>query len=296
MFLPEGPMTDRTTLTPYLEAEIEALEPLEFLALAPGHNPLHVLELLRAEDGALQLHVPGRPPIAPELPVEVHSRLRDLGFTSEDAADRNKPWTLEAGTAAEAVDLAYRVLGQAFGEKPDVSLDVVHGSRKAEREAEKKLADLREQIRGLLLEINEGPCECDSDQDFTIPVGDVQVIVAPRLIPGGVTVVRVFCVTNVGFTVTPELGLFLARLNFDLMFGRFALDAERNAIWFDEILLGDQLSKEVLRFTMKVVAATADEWDDRIKQMFGGSTYQDVIQKRVVSEVPNIKPGVGGYL
>ena len=289
-------MTDPTALTPYLESEIEALEPHAYLAIAPGHNPLHMLELQRTEDGRLELHVPGRPSFVSEPSVDLRSRLGDLGFTSEDSADGSKPWTLGVATGAEAIERMYRVLSQVFGEKPDAPLDVIHGSHKAEREAHKNLEAVRSRLRGLLEEIHDGPCECDSDQDFTIPVGDVHVTLAPRLIPGGITVVRVFCVTNVGFNVTPELGLFLARLNFNLMFGRFALDAERNAIWFDESLLGDQLNKEVLEFTMKVVATTADEWDDRIQQMFGGSTYQDVIEKRVVSEVPSIKPGAGGYL
>ena len=58
-------MTDPTHLTPYLESEIEALEPLDFLALAPVRDPLHVLELRRTEEGRLQLRVPGRPFIAP---------------------------------------------------------------------------------------------------------------------------------------------------------------------------------------------------------------------------------------
>ena len=223
-------MTDRNTLTPYLESEIDRLEPLDFLALAPGHNPLHALELLRTEEGALQLRVPGRPSFAPELPIKVRTGLRDLGFASEDADDRGKPWIQDLANASEAIERVYQVLDRVFGEKPDGPLDVVHGSHKHEREAQKKLEALRERVRVLLDEINEGPCECDSDQDFTLPMGDVQLIVAPRLMPGGIAVVRVFCVTNVGFNVTPELGLFLARLNFNLMFGRFALDAEHNAI------------------------------------------------------------------
>jgi hypothetical protein len=80
------------------------------------------------------------------------------------------------------------------------------------------------------------------------------------------------------------------------MFGRFALDAEHASIWFDESLLGSQLTDEQLRFTLKIVAATADEWDDRLKQMFGGATYQDVFKKRAVGTPPPTKPGVGGYL
>jgi hypothetical protein len=289
-------MSDPNTLTPYLESEIEGLEPLDFLALAPETNRLHLLELQRTEEGELQLHVPGRPPFAPELSVETRSALQDLGFASEDASDRGKPWKLTVASTGEAIERVYEVLGRVFDEKPDASLDVVHGSHREEREARRKLEALREKVRGLLREIHDGTCECDSDEDFTVPLGDVQLIVAPRLMPGGVAVLRVFCVTNVGVNVTPELGLFLARLNFTLMFGRFALDAEHNAIWFDESLLGDQLNQDVLSFTMKVVAATADEWDDRIAQMFGGATFQAARRDQTVDPVPNVKPGVGGYL
>jgi hypothetical protein len=109
-------------------------------------------------------------------------------------------------------------------------------------------------------------------------------------------VVRVFAITNVGVAVTPELGLFLARLNFGLMFGRFALDAEHRAIWFDETLLGDQFTDEELRFTISVVASTADHWDDRLKQMFGGATYEEVLAGRAKEPAPPTKPGQGGYL
>jgi hypothetical protein len=109
-------------------------------------------------------------------------------------------------------------------------------------------------------------------------------------------IVRVFAITNVGVTVAPALGLFLARLNFGLMFGRFALDAEHSAIWFDETLLGDQLTDEALRFTVGIVAGTADEWDDRLQQMFGGATYHDVQQGHTNHDIPPNKPGSGGYL
>jgi hypothetical protein len=129
-----------------------------------------------------------------------------------------------------------------------------------------------------------------------LPVGGVHVMVAPRVAPAGPAVVRVFAITNVGVSVTPELGLFLARLNFGLTFGRFALDAEHRSIWFDETLLGDQFTDEELRFTIQVVASTADQWDDRLKQMFGGATYEEVLGGRTVHPAPPTKPGQGGYL
>ena len=61
------------------------------------------------------------------------------------------------------------------------------------------------------------------------------------------------------------------------MFGRFALDVERSAIWFDETLLGEEFREEELRFAIRMLASTADEWDDRLKQMFGGFTYQEML-------------------
>ena len=118
-------------------------------------------------------------------------------------------------------------------------------------------------------------------------------MVAPRAAPDGQIVIRIFAITNVGISVTPELGLFLARLNFGLMFGRFTLDATNQSIWFDETLLGEQFREEELRFAVRIVAATADEWDDRLKQMFGGATYQEVLAGRTQEAPPPIKPGEG---
>ena len=90
-----------------------------------------------------------------------------------------------------------------------------------------------------------------------------------------------------------ELGLFLARLNFGLTFGRFALDAERGAIWFDEAILGEEFREEELRFAVQMVSTTADQWDDRLKQMFGGAKYQEVLSQKRVQPLPISKPGEG---
>jgi hypothetical protein len=201
-----------------------------------------------------------------------------------------------AADAEAAVGLALRVLGDVFGAKPDVALDISHGCHLAEHEARQKLAAARERIEKIVTALLGRRPEQDADGDYVLPMHDVQVVVAPRALPGGPVLVRVFAIAIVGMTVTPALGLFLARLNFGLAFGRFALDAEHSSIWFDETLLGDQFSDEELRFTIQVVASTADQWDDRLKQMFGGVTYQEVVAGRATQEIPPIKPGQGGYL
>jgi hypothetical protein len=289
-------MTDPRLAGAFLEAEVEALEPLDFLLVGPAREPLHVVEVMRGEDGALQVRVPGRPRSLPELPVPLRSALRERGFASEDPADPTRPWAKAAGDAASAVALAQRLLSEVFAQKPGGALDVAHGSHRAEHEARQKLAAVRARIESILTGMIGRSPEQDSDGDYVLAVDDVHVTVAPRAAAQGPVVVRVFAITNVEVAVTPELGIFLARLNFGLMFGRFALDTEHHSIWFDETLLGDQFSDEELRFAIRVVASTADEWDDRLKQMFGGATWQEVLTQSAEPEVPPSKPGQGGYL
>lgn len=288
-------MTDPRLVSGYLEAEVDALAPFEFLAFGPAGAPLHFLELTRREDGSIELRVPGRPAGIPPLTLPVRSALHEIGFASANAADPLQPWSHAVADAVSGVALALRVLREVFEAKPDAALDVLHGSHRAEHEARERLAKARQRIERVLAEMGKRP-EQDEDGDYFLPEGDIRIFVAPRVAPGGPTVVRVFAITNVAVAVAPELGLFLARLNFGLMFGRFALDAEHQSIWFDETLLGDQFSEEELRLTIQIVASTADHWDDRLKQMFGGATYQEVLSGRAGHPAPPTKPGQGGYV
>lgn len=289
-------MTDPAAAHAYLQSEVEALEPFDFVAAGPADKPLHVVEVTRRQDGRLEVRVPGRPPLLPALGAAERSALHERGFVSANPADPMQPWACEVGDAAAASELLRRVLSEVFAEKPEVALDLIHGSHKAEHEARVRLAEARGRIEKVLTALQGRRPEQDEDGDYLVPTGDVRVVVAPRVAHGGPAVVRIFAITNVGVSVTPELGLLLARLNFGLMFGRFALDAEHQSIWFDETLLGDQFSDEELRFTIQVVATTADQWDDRLKQMFGGATYQEVLTGRAGHPVPPTKPGQGGYV
>jgi hypothetical protein len=289
----EPAMTHADTTRAFLTAEAERLAPFEFVAMMPSGNPLDIVEIARGQDGGLLVSVPGRPRMAPELPLETRSALRERGFKSEDAADRTRAWSQPAADVQAAIELAFSLLTLVFGAKPDGTVDVIHGSHEAEHEARKKLAFVRERVERILSDVIGKTPERDADGDFVLPIADVRVTVAPRALPGGPVVVRVFAVTNVNVPVTPDLGIFLARLNFSMMFGRFALDVEHSAIWFDETLLGEQFSDEELRFAVKVVSGTADEWDDRLKQMFGGATYQEVLSLQANGTAPPIKPGEG---
>lgn len=282
----------------FLLAEVEALEPFGFVAVVPDGHRFHIAEITRREDGELAVCVPGRPPVVPALEIAVRSALHEQGFASEDPADPTKPWSHEASDGESAVELLQRLLVDIFGEKPDATLDIGHGSHRTEYENQKKLALARTRIESIATEVLGRRPEKDADGDYVLPIEEVHIMIAPRAAPDGQIVIRVFAITNVGVSVTPELGLFLARLNFGLMFGRFALDVEHQSIWFDETLLGEQFREEELRFAIRAVASTADSWDDHMKQMFGGATYQEVLAGRTAEAPPPTKPGsgVGQYL
>jgi hypothetical protein len=286
-------MTDPAAARSFLLGEVEALEVFAFVGVVPAGRPLHLVEVTRQEEGGLAVRVPGRPLSAPELTSEVRDALQERGFATEDAEHPRQPWTRNVEDAEVAVALLQELLVEVFGEKSDAPLDVGHGSHKAEHEAKRKLAIARTRIESIASEIIGQPPRQDSDGDYVLPIDDVHVMIAPRAGPDGQFVVRVFVITNVDVSVTPELGLFLARANFGLMFGRFALDAEHRSIWFDETLLGEQFREEELRFAIHIVASTADSWDDRLKQMFGGATYQEVLAKQTTEPVTPMKPGEG---
>ena len=286
-------MTKPAVARAFLTAEVEDLDPFGFVAVVPDGHALHVVEITRRENGGLEVRVPGRPAPVPTLDTPIRTALLDLGFAAENPVDPMQPWVRTSPDAGAAVELLQQLLVDVFGEKPDAKLAVGHGSHRAEHEAKQKLAIARTRIESVLTEMLERRPEQDADMDYVLPIGEVHVMVAPRAAPDGQVVVRIFAITNVGIEVTPELGLFLARLNFGLMFGRFTLDAAHQSIWFDETLLGEQFREEELRFAVRIVSATADEWDDRLKQMFGGATYQEVLAGRTAEAPPPTKPGEG---
>lgn len=291
-------MSDAQTTTDYLVGEVESLEPFDYVVVAPTGRPLHVCEVGRREDGTLEVRVPGRPALVPPLDATVRAALVEREFSSADPADSTRPWVRSVPDAPTAIELLQTLRVDVFGEKIDVKLDIAHGSHKSEHEAQQRLAHARSRIEKIVTEILGKPPAQDEDLDYILPIQQVHVMVAPRATIDGQIVVRVFVITNVGVQVGPELGLFLARLNFGLMFGRFALDVDHRSVWFDETLLGEEFREEELRFAIDMIASTADAWDDRLKQMFGGLTHQEVMMSRSGQDPPLTKPGegVGQYL
>lgn len=279
----------------FLRSQVERLQPLEYVLVGIPHQPIRPVEVGRTENGSLAVRVPPVPTGEP-LPVPQRSRLAELGFVSRDASNPMVPWERAVADSAEATTIAERAMRDVLGADLGETVDVFHGSHRLEHERKAKLEAVREQIEPVISDMLGRPPERDVDGDYLVPIGEIEVIVAPRASLDAVVVVRILAITNVGVEVTPDLGVFLARLNFGLMFGRFALDVEHEAIWFDETLLGGHTDDEELRFAIEVVANTARAWDEQLKQLFGGLTRREAKAQQRASVPRSVKPGQGGYL
>jgi len=285
----------------FVRLQLETLEPFEFISIGTPRPPFAATQIGRTQQQSFEVRVPpqedGRP-----IPVQQRARLVELGFHSENPAEVMMPWVKEVSSLDVALDTALTTMRDVLGGDVGRTLDLVHGSTKAFHEARQRLDELRRRIEPMLAELTGQQPRLDEDGDYGLQVGPVHVMVVPRSIPGAMTVVRVVSVTNSDVAIGPELGLFLARLNFGLMFGRFALDVEHRAIWFDETLLGDHLTMEELRFTVEMVARTTQEWRPRLQQMFGGKIDDGPPSGSTGPSGPSgtrgPKPGVGvgGYL
>lgn len=299
----------------FVAAQVAALAPLDFVLVAVPRPPFDAVQVLREDDGSLAVVVAGRnvaagaPPCTPEQ----LTALARLGFPAAaeaaggtGAEGAAAPSGLRAATppadAAAAATLVESLLVEVLGVEPGTAVDVRHGSERDAREAALRIEHMRACIEPVLAELSGGtPAPRDDDGDYVLDIGHVRVFVAPRALPGRPPpIIRVFAITNAGVNLGSELGLFLGRLNFSLMFGRFSIDADNASVWFDETLLGEHVSAEELRFTVEMVAATANEWDHKIAGMFGGrvrSTESLPSPDGATPDgAPTNKPGQGGYL
>ncbi|MGF1492665.1 MAG: CYTH domain-containing protein [Microcoleaceae cyanobacterium] len=78
-----------------------------------------------------------------------------------------------------------------------------------------------------------------------------------------------------GAEITPELMMFLLQENAGLLFGAFSID-QNGDILFEHTIVGSTCDREELDASVKAVLSTADEYDDRIIEKWGGKRALDV--------------------
>ncbi|MFN2588925.1 MAG: YbjN domain-containing protein [Actinomycetota bacterium] len=131
---------------------------------------------------------------------------------------------------------------------------------------------LRELIEGKLAEI-AGTYLVDQHGNYVLGLQSARSFIVPTWLENGMTVVRVFAITNIDVPVTADLTRWLLAKNLEFVFGAFALDVEHGAIWFNHNLLGGFVAPEELEATIAAVIETANRFDDEIKSRFGGRLY-----------------------
>jgi hypothetical protein len=160
--------------------------------------------------------------------------------------------------------------------------------------------DLRVHVGGLLRTILGGH-EVDAFGNFTFTHEGARVFVTVTTSPMGPQV-GVFSVTNLEVDFTAELGEFLLTTNHTLGFGAFSYDRPNRAVWLRHTLLGTTLDLPELQAAVVAVATTAAAVDERLRDRFGGRTFQDVpgeVQRRMEPpspDPPGGPPNAGGYL
>jgi Putative bacterial sensory transduction regulator len=252
----------------FLCQQVATLAAYGSLVVGVDGPPHDALRIERDEDGAWGLSVWNRadPPFSPSQ----REGLARLGFV-EAGALWQAP-TVDGAAPETWVGLAEAVLVDVFGAGSDEALNLRHESTRDQREAQRRLTAMREVIEPVLTDLLGGPPERDDDGDYVVAHDSARVFVSPQALPGRPAIVGVFAITNVGVNATSELGAFLAEVNFRLIFGRFSIDIENRAVWLTENLLGEHLDPADLRLIVEAVAETADAYDQRIAERWGGQT------------------------
>jgi hypothetical protein len=134
-------------------------------------------------------------------------------------------------------------------------------------------------IREMMLDLfHEDVVPRDDVPVFGLHMGSAlaEAVVYPWGEDDAVVTTRAYVVR--GTEVTPELMRFLLTENDKLRFGGFGLD-EDGDIFFQHAIVGSTVDPEELRASLLAVVITADEYDDRIIETYGGQSALDFIKE-----------------
>jgi hypothetical protein len=90
------------------------------------------------------------------------------------------------------------------------------------------------------------------------------------------TAVRASSPVLSGLDLTDPLALRLHELTAEEPFGGFLYIASRREVWFQHVVLGDDLDEVEFEVAIDAVAGVADGCDDRLATEFGGRRYADL--------------------
>jgi hypothetical protein len=121
-----------------------------------------------------------------------------------------------------------------------------------------------------------GGFDHDPDWGYHGGFGSARVFVDVLPVLDDSTAVRASSPVLSDIDLTDELALELMRLAAESPFGCYSYQPARREVWFEHVILGDDLDRPELEAAIQVVADTADGQDDTLAGRFGGRRYADL--------------------
>ena len=115
----------------------------------------------------------------------------------------------------------------------------------------------------------------DTAPSFGLRNGSAFIQISVWPISDKSTLVRTFAWVVMGAETTPELTKFLLEESYGMRFGAFAMEPGTGDIIFTHAIVGEGCDTDELMFSIGAVSQTADEYDDKIVQRFGGQRAVD---------------------
>ncbi|GAB4122270.1 MAG: YbjN domain-containing protein [Roseiflexaceae bacterium] len=132
-----------------------------------------------------------------------------------------------------------------------------------------------EKVKGWMTEIfGEMVRNYDETPSFSVKVGSSLTYVNVYAWGDDRATIQCFSWVVTGADVDEELWRFLLRENYDMRFGAFGIDDDKD-IFFKHSLMGNSADKAELKAAIMAVAYTADDYDDKIRQRWGGLRSDD---------------------
>jgi hypothetical protein len=138
-----------------------------------------------------------------------------------------------------------------------------------------QVAIVKEKVQRYLLEVLN-TVSVDRDGDFTFREGSARLFISVQSFGDDKTTVKIVAPIVHDIPANPEVYKYAATEG-SYKFGHISCSEidGKISMYFVHTLLGDFLDPEELKMATFLLARTADEIDDQIKEKFGGRTFHE---------------------
>jgi hypothetical protein len=174
-------------------------------------------------------------------------------------------WTAHAWASRLAALMAHRTPPPPPPEAPAA----------LKRDAADHVRMTTERVRRFLTD-RFGEFQHDPNWGFHGAFGSARVFVDVMPVLEDSTAVRASSPVLSDVDLSDELAVRLLELENERPFGSFSYLPQRREVWFEHVILGDDLDRVELESAIEVVAEVSDGNDDALASAFGGRRYADL--------------------